>query len=445
MEFNPFRAQAKILEAAIVGVDSEIQAMTKQLAWYQNFNLDAARFNRESALGEVIRLDKELTAWNRAKESETAAPKNKWKYVAWGAVGAVVLGTGVGALIAAEVLAISAAAGLGGTGASMTAWFADAKNRARSGEQRRAWERRREDLSQQHRAARDGADSLQLDMDRFVAFDRHAIQGDLLGLEQRRAELATELGHVTPRLDRVDQRIAPLVVEIVAKEQQLERCYSVEGWAQFYQNELERASEAWQRGRIHRECEEKLGDGKPERVLRHVSQEIATMNRTLEKLKNQVRDKAAEAALVIDKVVIDGSNLCNRSDNTWIGLAALQALIPILLDNAGLAVVVIFDRSITSGFMKHEQHRVSHKEIRDQIDSRASVVFMADQTGADETILKEASLSPHTAVISKDRFHDFERQAAKRERRVLRPTIMESRIEVPVLDLDVPFEPPPSA
>jgi hypothetical protein len=159
------------------------------------------------------------------------------------------------------------------------------------------------------------------------------------------------------------------------------------------------------------------------RVQRAIERSIAKNSRRAQTMRRQEE-------MQVDRIIIDGSNLCYSADQ-FIGLPALKALVQALHEQ--YPVIVLFDGNIV------ERLGMSEERIRAQFPSAQNIYFCADRRGADATLTSLAS-EPGDYLVSNDRFDEYRHdKAVVRERRLITHFIGANRIIVDLLSVDVAF------
>ena len=130
----------------------------------------------------------------------------------------------------------------------------------------------------------------------------------------------------------------------------------------------------------------------------------------------------------IRKIVIDGNNLCHV-DTQFVKFAILDVLVPALLQE--YAVTIIFD----PGF--DFKVKLTKEQIAKRYES-ATVEITPNGRKADDLIMLAAS-DERAWILSSDRFVDYAGDSAIREKRLIQPTIMENRIYLTALDMNLEF------
>ena len=189
---------------------------------------------------------------------------------------------------------------------------------------------------------------------------------------------------------------------------------------------LSAAPSSYERAMIHEQCERRFGTGSPRKIIGGRQREVRQLERDYNKASRRVEEVARTAARQIDTVVIDGNNLCYEG-NRFIGLAAVEALLPSL--SRMCAVVVVFDSAI------RRLLNTDDSALQGRLASHAKVHVVASRRMADETVLDLASASEFTYVLSNDRFGDFNEKAAVKGGRVIRHEIVNGNVFVHDLQL----------
>ena len=182
---------------------------------------------------------------------------------------------------------------------------------------------------------------------------------------------------------------------------------------------------------IHEKCEQSFGTGNPRKIIGKRQHEVRQLERDYDKARRRVEEVARTAARRIDTVVIDGNNLCYEG-NRFIGLAAIEALAPLL--SRMCAVVVVFDSAIRSMLNSDDS------SLQRRLDGHAKVHVVASRRMADETVLDLANGSEFTYVLSNDRFGEFNEKSAVKGGRVIRHEIVNGNVFVHDLQLRVAFQ-----
>lgn len=159
--------------------------------------------------------------------------------------------------------------------------------------------------------------------------------------------------------------------------------------------------------------------------------QIGQLTRDYDKLRRRVEGTARVEAQKIDRIIIDGNNLC-YSGSTFIGLVAIESLLPEL--SRRFLVVVVFDAKIRQLLDSNDS------AITERLGRHATVHIVATRRHADETVLDLASANEFTFVLSNDRFSEFFEKPAVKGRRIIRHEIVDRQVLVHDLQLRAAFE-----
>jgi rRNA-processing protein FCF1 len=262
----------------------------------------------------------------------------------------------------------------------------------------------------------------------YDSFDVNSRRSQLLEIRQQLASQLEESVEIAKRETIANQVLTPFLDGLRDLDSQRQNTASRLHRAIDYFNRLSSAQNARQQAMVHQECEAEFGDGRVGIVKAQLQRELEAVDRKSKKLAQRAIEVARIATQRIDKLVIDGNNLCYKGDQ-FIGLAALKPLVHALKHEH--AIVVVFDPSI------RRRLGVRHAEIEKHFDSCVDVLVVATGRKADETVLDLAEISPHTYVLSNDRFSEFIDKAAVREDRVIRCEIVDGQAFVHALKVGV--------
>jgi len=196
-------------------------------------------------------------------------------------------------------------------------------------------------------------------------------------------------------------------------------------------NQIERASNSYERKQIHEECEDQFDTGSPRKVIHEQNKIISQIERDEIKLEKLIEQAGLKAARIIDKLIIDDNNLCYASSK-FIGLMAIQKLLPIL--SSKYTLIVVFDASIR-GLLN-----TNDSGLRALLNSQAVIHIVATKIKADETILDLASANQNFYILSNDRFSEYFDKDAFKRNRIIRHEIVDGTILVHDLDINEKYE-----
>lgn len=266
-------------------------------------------------------------------------------------------------------------------------------------------------------------------LERYSKFDREAAAGNLAGLAIDIERSGAELDKWEAREKALDKELEAPMRELSGLRSRLQSLRSDIGTAERFKRQLGEAKNSFEKKQIHEECKRKLDNGSPGKVINEAQKAIERGERDITKLERRLQELGRRGALNVQALVIDGSNLCYQGGRL-IGISALRALCACLASN--LEVTVVFDAST------RERLGVPSDEILRSQFPGVKVYVDASHSGADETILDTAQ-NPATYVVSNDRFAEFPEKPAVRDGRLIRHMIIDGRILVPDLKIDVNF------
>jgi hypothetical protein len=256
-------------------------------------------------------------------------------------------------------------------------------------------------------------------------------QSDLSRIKQSIAAKKDELAIVADRKRRVDEVLAPHLQEMQKLDSRKHHAQSDLDAAEGFDRQLSSAGNSYERAMIHEQCERKFGEGSPRKIIGERQREIRQLERDYNKKQRRVEEIARNAARKIDTIVIDGNNLCYEG-NTFIGLAAIETLLPLLSRICG--VVIVFDAAI------RRLLNTDDLGIRKRLGNHAEVHVVASKRMADETVLDLACASEFTYVLSNDRFGDFNEKSAVRDGRIIRHEIVHGSVFVHDLEVRAAYQ-----
>lgn len=288
----------------------------------------------------------------------------------------------------------------------------------------------------------DDLEAVETQLTTYTEFDRTAKVRQLDELSTEIERRRVELDELRARKKRLDTKLAPLVDELSRLQEQeahaqrqsdaldniIDDYRTRLATARSLMQKLDLAGTSYERKLIHEDSEALLGTGRPgpiahdararinecEHEQRQLQKQRERITRNIQKLVHRIKVEARKESRLIERLVIDGSNLCYQSDNTFIGLRALRPLSAELVQR--WTVTVVFDASIRSLL------RTNDEGIRAQFPG-AEVHVVATGEKADEVILRLADQTT-THIVSNDRYTDFPDYPAARDHRVIRHEIL---------------------
>lgn len=267
-------------------------------------------------------------------------------------------------------------------------------------------------------------------LDRYRSFDLTARRGDLEQTEGELTSLQSRAKRIAQRKESVDLALKPVVDQIRQYEAMRQEAEANRSRATALDRELSYADNSYEKAMVHEKCEAEFNVGSPRKVIAKAERDLRRIDRDSTKAHKRAMEIGQKAARRIDAIVIDGINLCYDS-NQFIGLTALETLIPLLHND--FTVTVVFDAAIR-GMAKSND-----KEISKNLGGRVKVHVVATKGKADETVLDLAENDKYTYVLSNDRFGEYNDKRAVREKRVLRHEIVDGRILIHDLGVNAEY------
>lgn len=242
--------------------------------------------------------------------------------------------------------------------------------------------------------------------------------------------LSAEIERKNGLLARYEKRVGPLLNQHAQLMESANRLRANIDQANRWHLELETATDGRQKRRVHKRCEEAFGTSSPSKVAQQKAGKLRSLERDLVKLESRIEEEVVKLERVVKRIVIDGNNVC-YDDARFIGFTALGKLADKLKSQYDL--MIVFDASIRR-LMKSDDIF-----IRSAFDKGVEVKVVPTGESADKYILQVAEGKSETYVLSNDRFADFPDYGAVRDNRMIRFSIIDQRIFVLDLDLDIPL------
>lgn len=401
MDLNPLTAVCAELQRQLAALQQSEKQVAGELQWYSSFNTRALEDDKRNNEEKAGQLQREIQALDRDIQGTSAR--------------------------------LSELARAIGTPLNPWNWFAkDQIDLRRKRAELRAvinqkTEQRRSRVAELE-AARTRIATVASELERHRTFDQPRRQGELERLRESIAGKTKELALVADRKRRVDEILTPLVQEMQNLESRKRQAQSALDSAEEFDRRLSVAGSAYERAMIHEQCERRFGTGSPRKIIGERQREVRQLERDYDKARRRVEEVVRTVARRIDTVVIDGNNLCYEG-NRFIGLAAIEALLPLL--SRMCAVVVVFDSAIRR-LLNTDDSALRERLAR---HAKVKVHVVASRRKADETVLDLASANDFTYVLSNDRFGDFNEKAAVKGGRLIRHEIVNGNVYVHDLQL----------
>lgn len=403
MEYNPYTARYAGLEASLSAAKNEVRKYRDRLENHSRFDVEKAF----AAHNDAVRESKALKL-NLEKISDSIAEQGEW----------------VTRLYRGKQ-----------PGLDPRSWFSGERlaRKREFTEQYRIFNQlrgERDELRQKSDATDARISSLRSELERHRCFDVLEAEAAIKALNAHISQLTSDLERLLPMKIEVDRQLIALLRELSN--------------VRLHKNELQReiddalalrqrlicAADDREREAVREECRRVFRDPRPDVAALRKKAKLAAADRGIAKLEARLKLIAHRANRSITSLVIDGNNLCYQYQD-FIGIEALKALVAELSRN--YSVIVVFDASIRKLLGgKRDQ------EISASFGDTAKVHVVAPREQADETVLGSASES-NVYVISNDQFIEFPDKPAVLDHRVIRHAIVNNRVMVSDLNVEVAF------
>lgn len=387
MNYNPLVERYELFEKNISDVMDKENKKSRQITWYDRFNVDEEFTELNSVIRDVGRLKLELEEVLTDLAEQTICVKS-----------------------------LGQAASLGW---DPRYWFSSERlaKQSQLNNQRKAvalLTRNRDDLEKKIETKDKRIVGQQTELENYRNFDRLEADATVNALKSHLVQLTIELDHLRIEKERIDEQLREPLAALMDAKWNKDRVEREIGLAMDFDRRLNCAPNSYERRMVHDECSATFNEGSPARVVSARRREAESLGRTVGKLDERVQSIVDRATRVVKTLVIDGNNLCYQYQ-TFIGLSALMAVGQKL--SRDYPVVIVFDAAI------RQQLQMRDQDIALKFGDVIKVHVVASKQKADETLL-DAARDPDTYVISNDRFRDFPDKAAVREQRLIRHEIL---------------------
>ncbi|WP_010178683.1 hypothetical protein [Glaciecola sp. HTCC2999] len=264
----------------------------------------------------------------------------------------------------------------------------------------------------------------------YKCFDIYTKSSEVAELANLLSKQLKDLEAIKEQKEKIDHKLQPVITQITSLEGKIIKLERRLIEAKNLDEDLSSASNSYERAMIHQDCEHKFHTSSPKRVIAKTSREITKLNRDLSKLNKRAKSIATKAARVVQKLIIDGNNLCYQG-GSFIGFVALKPLIVSLVEQ--YKVVLVFDASI------RRLLSMSDNEISNEIKGEIDLHVVATSIKADETVLDLAGSDSTSYIISNDRFAEFGEKSAIKQKRIIRHEIVSNKILIHDLEISMSF------
>lgn len=272
---------------------------------------------------------------------------------------------------------------------------------------------------------------LESQISEYNSFDVQHVTHELDDIVKIIDILEAKLSQKIERKQDVDAKLSDSLLQIKQLKSNIETAKSFITKAERFDTDLSRANNSYKKAMVHNDCEAALGDGSPRNLIRKHTNHLKKHERDLEKVKKRAVQIGTKASRVINKIIIDGSNLCFSGNDTFVGLNPL-----IIATNEickAHKTIIVFDASIRKRLKSNDQ------SIRQQFNSDIEIHVCASKVKADETILDLGDDDKTTYVLSNDRFSEFNEKEIIINDRVIRHEILDHKIMIHELDINLKY------
>ncbi len=267
-------------------------------------------------------------------------------------------------------------------------------------------------------------------IDKYSKFDAGDAERRIDSLNREMRTISQEISVMGDEIARISAKAGPHIEELKRLQSKVRDLQSRISAADQFDRRLSAASNGYERAQIHEECERRFGNGSPKKISHDAAGEIRKLQNNIAKLEKRIKDEIKKSELSISHIIIDGNNACYERSN-FIRFFALSHLVDELAKK--YKVTVVFDASIRRLMQSDDA------AIERIIGRTASVHVAPTKSGADEYILRMASNSPQSYIVSNDRYAEFGDYDAVRSDRILRFLIADGRVMLNDLDISIPF------
>lgn len=284
--------------------------------------------------------------------------------------------------------------------------------------------------------------NLQEAMNRYRSFDVLKAEDMVRFLSQEQESLAQKFDLLSQRAKNAESILKPtweLLQGNIEEEQLLQadirEAVRMEGDMAGAPNDTK--EDRAKRKLIHIRCRDLFKEDNPSSIREKKQRKLNSIRNSIEKIRKRLEIDTLRLKRDVRMVVVDGSNLLNKrghnNDDVFIGLAALDALIPILVRKVE-KVIVFFDHGAT------RKLGMAEEALCERFSRKTSEVIVTPQNlPADDTILAVANKNPHAYVISRDRYHDYTARYSWIKDRVFAPVIVNNTLHLHDMFLEVPL------
>lgn len=246
---------------------------------------------------------------------------------------------------------------------------------------------------------------------------------DLQKISRKQIELAKKITPLKEQLLQLDQDIQSLQLKINTAE-----CLA----ATLANHSSDHQEDKKCRWETHEQSTELLGSSNPSHALINFKKLLEKSLRDQTKILDRIKEINQQHTIRIGSILIDGSNLCYKTNGEFIGLKALIAIQPQLTEQYPHAsIILFFDPGI------RRQVSMNSQTIK-TFFSECEIVVTPNK--ADEHILNRANTQVDTFIITNDAFIDYPEFSDLRKTKILKHVIDDQFIQIPTLGIRVRYQ-----
>lgn len=403
MSTNPFIEEMEALQQEFGRTRKELEQLTGRLAWFQSFNLERASINLRQAERIVADAQRDLDQVERARSASASKIQKLEEEVS--------------------------------LGFDPRRWFSSERSIAK-----RELENEKNQMSTlavglskataKHAKASGEYCTLRAEVEAARTFDPLHASSAIPALSSQLDRMRPQLELLKQQSDRLDAALKDPVANLRELEANRSAMLRQISRAEMHVKTLDAAVNSYQKAMAHKECEREFGQSRPGVVIQQIRGRLRGVDANIKKSQDKIAELVRFAKNKYEHIVIDGNNLCYEQGNRFHGLAALEAIVPVLAQS--LKVTLIFDDSIRRGL------GMQTEEICRRFPEADRVHIVSSKTAADEIVLAVAN-DPRVVVLSNDKFDENRHRPAVKEKRVIRHDILRPVACIPALQLEVAF------
>ncbi|MCH8493987.1 MAG: PspA/IM30 family protein [Idiomarina sp.] len=244
------------------------------------------------------------------------------------------------------------------------------------------------------------------------------------------ALLERDLMSTKTKHDKVEKAIEPLKKQIRQLDQRISKARLDLDFAKSLAEEIDSAQTNFAREHAIQKCRRKFGEDDPTQAIYKNSKTIDALERNREKMVTKAMKDAEIASKEINKLILDGNNLCYDARG-FIGLSALSALLPAL--SKKFDVTVVFDASIAKNTNE------TRSNIVRKFGSSIETHIVNAGVDADNILLQLAGTDESCWVVSNDRFVEYSDYPAVKDGRIISHEILGGMAIIPDLGVSTSY------